>query len=395
MSKQKIELVPPHGGKLAPLFISDKIEHSKILDRAQGLKPIFLDSKSESDVIMLATGAYSPLTGYMGRADYESVVEQMRLYNGLLWPIPVTLPVSRQVAEALKPDEEISLMSKESNQIMAVMTISEIYGYDKEYEARKVFSTTDKSHPGVAKIVEQGDTYLAGPIQVLSEGEYPEVYPEFSRPSETRAIFEARGWRTITAFQTRNPIHRSHEYLTKVALELCDGLLIHPVVGKLKAGDIPAEIRMKCYRAMLDNYYNPETTILKVYPIEMMYGGPREALLHAIIRQNFGCSHMIIGRDHAGVGDFYGAFDAQEIFATLKPGDLHLKPINMDWTYWCYKCESIVSVKTCPHDHDDHLMISGTKLREMLEAGERPPAEFSRPEVMDILSKYYQDLKYT
>jgi len=209
---------------------------------------------------------------------------------------------------------------------------------------------------------------------------------------DTRALFEEKGWSTIAAFQTRNPIHRSHEYLTKVALELCDGLLIHPVVGKLKEGDIPADIRMECYQVMMENYYNPARTALKVYPIEMMYAGPREAILHAIIRQNFGCSHMIIGRDHAGVGDFYGAFEAQEIFETLKPDDLYLTPINMDWTFWCYKCESIVSAKTCPHDQNDHLMISGTKLREMLDKGHRPPREFSRPEVIDILINYYKEL---
>ncbi|MBT3254137.1 MAG: sulfate adenylyltransferase [Candidatus Marinimicrobia bacterium] len=392
LRKRQVDLVPPHGGKLLPILVSDKTEKSRILDRAEGLKSVVLNSKSESDVIMLATGAYSPLTGFMGSDDYLGVINDLRLSDGLLWPIPVTLPVAKHIAGALEPGEEISLVSLDSNQIMAVMTISEIYSYNKEVEAEKVFATTDLTHPGVVKLYEQGDIYLAGSLKVLSEGGYPETFHEFARPADTRALFEEKGWSTIAAFQTRNPIHRSHEYLTKVALELCDGLLIHPVVGKLKEGDIPADIRMECYQVMMENYYNPARTALKVYPIEMMYAGPREAILHAIIRQNFGCSHMIIGRDHAGVGDFYGAFEAQEIFETLKPDDLYLTPINMDWTFWCYKCESIVSAKTCPHDQNDHLMISGTKLREMLDKGHRPPREFSRPEVIDILINYYKEL---
>jgi len=392
MTDMQIELVPPHGGKLNPLLVADKQERTRLLQQAQELKSVGLDSKSESDVIMLATGAYSPLQGFMGKKDYLSVMAEMRLSSGLLWPIPVTLPVAAAVAKDLRVGEEISLVSLESNLIMAVMTIDEIYGYEKEQEAGSVFATNDRSHPGVAKIYEQGDIYLAGPLKALSEGSYPELYPEFARPADTRELFQEKGWSTIVAFQTRNPIHRSHEYLTKVALELCDGLLIHPVVGHLKTGDIPAQVRMKCYHAMMDNYYNQERTLLKVYPIEMMYGGPREAILHAIIRQNFGCSHMIIGRDHAGVGNFYGAFEAQEIFETLRPDDLSLKPINMDWTFWCYKCEAIVSAKTCPHGDQEHLMISGTRLRDMLAGGDRPPAEFSRPEVIDILIDYYQGL---
>jgi len=393
MGKQQTELVPPHGGKLSPLLISDEQEKKALRANASSWKAIQLNSKAESDVIMMATGAYSPLQGFMKQEDYSSVRDHMRMADGLLWPIPVTLPVKSELAATLKVGEEISLLSEASQEVMAVMTIDEIFNYDKDEEALNVFATTDRSHPGVAKICEQGDTYLAGPVRVLNECGYPETYSEFARPADTRKLFMEKGWRTIAAFQTRNPIHRSHEYLTKVALELCDGLLIHPVVGKLKEGDIPAQVRMDCYHAMMDNYYNKDRTALKVYPIEMLYGGPREAILHAIIRQNFGCSHMIIGRDHAGVGDFYGAFEAQEIFETLKPDDLHLKPINMDWTFWCYKCETIVSAKTCPHDHRDHLMISGTKLRDMLAAGDRPPVEFSRPEVIDILSAYYSDIK--
>jgi sulfate adenylyltransferase len=329
----------------------------------------------------------------MGQADYESVVKDMRLADGVLWPIPIVLPVSHSQAESIAIGDKIALVATDTDEIMATMSVSEKYSYDKESEAQNVFCTTDEAHPGVKKIVEQGEVYLGGPVEVFSEGEYPEIYPEYARPEETRALFVEKGWNTVAAFQTRNPIHRSHEYLTKVAMEVCDGVLIHPVVGKLKAGDIPADIRMKCYQAMLDNYYKPENTVLKVYPMEMRYGGPREAILHAIIRQNFGCSHMIIGRDHAGVGNYYGPFDAQDIFDKLKPGDIHLKPLKLDWTFWCNKCEAIVSTKTCPHGNDDHLMISGTKLRDMLANGERPPVEFGRPEVIDILIDYYEGQK--
>ncbi|MBT3227628.1 MAG: sulfate adenylyltransferase [Candidatus Marinimicrobia bacterium] len=387
------KLVPPHGGALNPRMIEDQEQRAVAVEAAASLIRIKLASKEESDLIMLATGSFSPLSGFMGQADYESVVKDMRLADGVLWPIPIVLPVSHSQAESIAIGDKIALVATDTDEIMATMSVSEKYSYDKESEAQNVFCTTDEAHPGVKKIVEQGEVYLGGPVEVFSEGEYPEIYPEYARPEETRALFVEKGWNTVAAFQTRNPIHRSHEYLTKVAMEVCDGVLIHPVVGKLKAGDIPADIRMKCYQAMLDNYYKPENTVLKVYPMEMRYGGPREAILHAIIRQNFGCSHMIIGRDHAGVGNYYGPFDAQDIFDKLKPGDIHLKPLKLDWTFWCNKCEAIVSTKTCPHGNDDHLMISGTKLRDMLANGERPPVEFGRPEVIDILIDYYEGQK--
>jgi sulfate adenylyltransferase len=374
-------------------MIEDQEQRAVAVEAAASLIRIKLASKEESDLIMLATGSFSPLSGFMGQADYESVVKDMRLADGVLWPIPIVLPVSHSQAESIAIGDKIALVATDTDEIMATMSVSEKYSYDKESEAQNVFCTTDEAHPGVKKIVEQGEVYLGGPVEVFSEGEYPEIYPEYARPEETRALFVEKGWNTVAAFQTRNPIHRSHEYLTKVAMEVCDGVLIHPVVGKLKAGDIPADIRMKCYQAMLDNYYKPENTVLKVYPMEMRYGGPREAILHAIIRQNFGCSHMIIGRDHAGVGNYYGPFDAQDIFDKLKPGDIHLKPLKLDWTFWCNKCEAIVSTKTCPHGNDDHLMISGTKLRDMLANGERPPVEFGRPEVIDILIDYYEGQK--
>ncbi|MBM3295818.1 MAG: sulfate adenylyltransferase, partial [Candidatus Aminicenantes bacterium] len=260
-------------------------------------------------------------------------------------------------------------------------------------EAELVFGTADPQHPGVDKLARQGDVYLGGPVEVFHEGAYARTFPEFARPSETRAIFADKGWSTIAAFQTRNPIHRSHEHLTKLALEICDGLFIHPVVGKLKPGDIPAGVRMKCYRVLLDLYYPKDRVIFKVYPLEMRYAGPREALLHAIIRQNFGCTHIIIGRDHAGVGRFYGPFDAHRIFDAIQPGDLRIRPIKLDTAFWCYKCEAMASPRTCPHTEKDHLSISGTELRDRLSTGVIPPTEFSRQEVLQILRTYYRNRK--
>jgi sulfate adenylyltransferase len=314
----------------------------------------------------------------------------MEMKDGVLWPIPITLSISGEESQGLKEGQEVALVDGESGEILGTMTIQEKYTYDRKTEAVQVFGTDDVAHPGVERLHTQGDVYLGGPVRVFNEGKYPEEFPEFARPAETRKIFEERGWSTVAAFQTRNPMHRSHEYLTKIAMEVSDGVFIHPIVGKLKPGDIPAETRMKCYRVMLENYFPKDRVVLKVYPMEMRYGGPKEAILHAIIRQNFGCSHMIIGRDHAGVGKYYGAFDAQHIFDELKPGALHIEPLKLDWTFWCYKCGEMASLKTCPHEVADRCLISGTELRKMLSNGEKPPAEFSRPEVLDILIDYYK-----
>ena len=382
-------LVPPHGGKLLPLLV-DFSEQGESIKEDKILPKIRLSSREVSDLIMLAMGAFSPLEGFIGKEDYERVVAEMRLSNGLLWPIPITLSVSKEESEKIKEGQRIALLSSDTDEVMASVLVEEKYSYDKRREALQVFGTDDTDHPGVRSIYEQGEVYLGGPIRIFSEGDYPERFAEFARPAETRAIFRDRGWTTIAAFQTRNPLHRSHEHLTKIALEVCDGLLIHPIVGKLKSGDIPAEVRMECYKVLLDNYYPKDRVLLKVYPMEMRYGGPREAILHAIIRQNFGCSHLIVGRDHAGVGSYYGPFDAQMIFDELSPEDLHIQPLKLDSTFWCQKCDSMASPKTCPHGDEDHLLISGTKLREMLTRGERPPEQFSRREVIDILVEYYQ-----
>ncbi len=386
------KLVPPHGGELKPLLLEGK-EREELVQRAQGLPVVRLTSRETSDLIMLAIGAFSPLDGFMGEADYTGVVENMHLKDGTLWPIPITLAVRSEQADGIEIGAEVSLIDDESGELMGVLSVTEKFSYDKQREALMVFRTQDEAHPGVAKVYAQGDMLLAGPVKAVSEGPYPELYGEhYARPADTRAIFEELGWHTIAAFQTRNPIHRSHEYCTKIALEVSDGILIHPLVGKLKAGDIPADVRMKCYEVLLENYYPKDRVVLKVYPMEMRYGGPREAVLHAIFRQNYGCSHLIVGRDHAGVGDYYGPFDAQKIFEDIPSGELHIDPLNIDWTFWCYKCDGMASMKSCPHGKEDRVLISGTKVRDMLSGGEMPPKEFSRPEVAQILMDYYKNL---
>lgn len=386
------KLVPPHGGELKPLLLEGK-EREELVQRAQGLPVVRLTSRETSDLIMMAIGAFSPLDGFMGEADYTGVVENMHLKDGTLWPIPITLAVRSEQAGGIEIGADVSLIDDESGELMGVLSVTEKFSYDKQREALMVFRTQDEAHPGVAKVYAQGDMLLAGPVKAVSEGPYPELYGEhYARPADTRAIFEELGWHTIAAFQTRNPIHRSHEYCTKIALEVSDGILIHPLVGKLKAGDIPADVRMKCYEVLLKNYYPKDRVVLKVYPMEMRYGGPREAVLHAIFRQNYGCSHLIVGRDHAGVGDYYGPFDAQKIFEDIPSGELHIDPLNIDWTFWCYKCDGMASMKSCPHGKEDRVLISGTKVRDMLSGGEMPPKEFSRPEVAQILMDYYKNL---
>jgi len=387
------QLVPPHGGELRPLLLEGE-ERKQNLKKANMLPKIRLSSRETSDLIMMATGAFSPLDGFMEKNDYENVVENMHLSNDILWPIPITLSVTKKQAESLPLESEVALIDGKSDETMGIMTIREKFTYDKINEARKVFLTEDEAHPGVAKVYTQKEILLGGPLKALSEGPYPKIYgTQFGRPKETRNIFKKRGWSTVAAFQTRNPIHRSHEYCTKIALEVSDGILIHPLVGKLKAGDIPADIRMKCYEILLEKYYPKDRVVLKVYPMEMRYGGPREALLHAVFRQNYGCSHLIIGRDHAGVGDYYGPFDAQKIFTEIENDALYIKPLNIDWTFWCHKCDGMASMKTCPHGKEDRVLISGTKVRELLANGKMLPKEFSRPEVAEILVDYYKNQK--
>ncbi|CAA7612870.1 Sulfate adenylyltransferase [Magnetospirillum sp. LM-5] len=387
------KLVQPHGGgSLKPLLVPE-IERRDELKRAGALKKVPMTSRETSDVIMLAMGAYTPLDGFMGKADWEGVCSGMKMTDGLFWPIPITLSATKELADSIQADEEVALVDAETGEIMAVMQVSEKYEIDKAFECQHVYRTTDPAHPGVQKVMAQGQVNLAGRVSCLSEGEYPEKYKGlYLRPAESRAVFAEKGWSKVAAFQTRNPMHRSHEHLAKIAVEVTDGVFIHQVLGKLKDGDIPAETRTKAIGAMIDNYFVPGTVIQAGYPIEMRYGGPREALIHALIRQNFGCSHLIVGRDHAGVGDYYGPFDAQHIFDTLWPGALETQALKIDITFFCKKCYGMATAKTCPHGKEDQVNISGTKQREMLSKGEHIPPEFSRPEVVAILRDYYASL---
>lgn len=382
-------LVPPHGGKLT----SRLAPAEEVADRthqARHLISVPLSSREVSDLLMIGMGAFSPLTGFMCRRDYASSTFDMHLDDGTLWPVPITLTVNPDLAKRIKEGDTVALVDEETGDILGTMEVQDRYTYFKRDEVLNVFCTDDEKHPGVAKVFAQGDVCIGGPVTVLSEAGYPQRFPEYARPAEVRAVFQERGWSRVVAFQTRNPIHRSHEFITKVALEIADGLFIHPIVGKLKEGDIPAEVRMRCYQVLIDKYYPKDRVLLKVYPMEMRYAGPREAVLHAIIRQNFGCSYLCVGRDHAGVGNYYDPFDAQRIFDEIRPGELAIQPLCFENAFWCRACGSMASTKTCPHPDEDHLNISGTKLRQMLAAGELPPPEFSRPEVMQILLEYYR-----
>ncbi len=390
------QLVPPHGSQTVRPLLLPEVERAEERRRAAQIRKIPLDSRAVSDVLMLAMGAYTPLQGFMGHDDWHGSSLDMKLTSGTFWPIPITLPVSEDLAEGIHAREEIALVDAGSREILAVMEVHEKYAIDKRAEAERVYRTTDAKHPGVAKVLGQGDVNLAGPVRVLSEGEYPAKYPDlYIPPVRSRAMFVEKGWSIVAAFQTRNPMHRSHEHLVKIAVEISDGVFIHQVLGKLKAGDIPAEVRTRAIQAMIDNYFRPETVIQAGYPIEMRYAGPREALLHALIRQNFGCSHLIVGRDHAGVGSYYGPFDAHHIFNQLWPGALYTKPLKIDVTFYCRKCYGMATAKTCPHDPQHHISISGTEQREMLSSNADIPPEFSRPEVVAILKEYYAGLRST
>ena len=388
------QLVPPHGSEsLKPLLVPE-VERTEERRRAEKLRKIPLDSRAVSDVFMLAMGAYTPLDGLMAHDDWRASCLDMKMTSGLFWPIPITLPINQDLAGSVHAEEEVALIDEETREILAIMKVREKYSIDKKMEAEHVYRTVDPKHPGVAKVLHQGGVNLAGPVMVLSEGEYPTKYPKlYIRPAESRAMFLEKGWSRVAAFQTRNPMHRSHEYLVKIALEVLDGVFVHQVLGKLKAGDIPAEVRTRAIQAMIDNYFRPGTIIQAGYPIEMRYAGPREALLHALIRQNFGCSHLIVGRDHAGVGDYYGPFDAHHIFDELWDGALQTKALKIDVTFYCRKCYGMATARTCPHDPKYRISISGTQQREMLSTDAEIPPEFSRPEVVAILREYYASLR--
>ncbi|MCS7032766.1 MAG: sulfate adenylyltransferase [Phycisphaerae bacterium] len=382
-----MSLVSPHGGNLINRQLEPAAARRAQTD-ASLLTAVTLSPREACDLEMIAIGAFSPLTGFMGESDYLRVCREMRLASGLVWPIPVVLSPADDVSAAISVGERIALRDSQGR-LLAVMTVSEKFRHDKSLEIPSVYQTEDPKHPGVAVVQSQGNWCLAGPIDVICPNYQPEFPSYRLTPAQTRAAFEQRGWNTVAAFQTRNPIHRSHEYLTKVALEMTDGLLIHPVVGETKSDDIPADVRMECYQALVDNYYNPQRTMLSVMPLAMRYAGPREAVMHTLIRRNYGVSHFIVGRDHAGVGNYYGTYDAQKIFDQFDvPREIGVTILKFEHTAWCNRCEAVVSAKTCPHGPEDKVAPSGTKVREMLLAGQRPPPQFSRPEVADILIRW-------
>jgi sulfate adenylyltransferase len=339
---------------------------------------------------MLGIGGFTPLDGFMKRADWEGVCEGYRMASGTFWPIPITLSASKVQADAIRTGAEVALVDPDSGEPLATMKVEEKYTIDKARECKAVFRTDDAKHPGVAMVMAQGEVNLAGPVKVLSDGGFKAKYGAlFMTPADTRGEFERLGWSRVAAFQTRNPMHRSHEYLAKVAIEVCDGVLIHSLLGNLKAGDIPADVRTRAIALLVERYFRPGTVLQAGYPLDMRYAGPREALLHALFRQNYGCSHLIVGRDHAGVGSYYGPFDAHRIFDQIPKGSLEIQALKMDVTFWCYKCGGMASGRTCPHTAADQLQVSGTQLRKWLSEGSPVPAEFSRPEVLEVLREYY------
>ena len=392
------KLVPPHGStELKPLLLNGEARN-QALKLASTLPTITLSSRERGDLIMFGIGGFTPLNGFMNQADWQGVVDNMRLQSGdnagLFWPIPITLSAPKATADSLNQGDKVALVAKDG-EIMGILTVEETYTIDKEHECQQVFTTTDPEHPGVQQVLEQGEVNIAGSVEVLSEGEFPTLYPEiYKTPAETRAILDNKGWQTVAAFQTRNPMHRSHEYLAKIAIEICDGVLIHSLLGALKPGDIPADVRQEAIKTLIDNYFRADTVIQAGYPLDMRYAGPREALLHAVFRQNYGCSHLIVGRDHAGVGDYYGAFDAQTIFDHVGKDDLITQPLKIGWTFWCNACNAMASDKTCPHEASEHVKVSGTKLRKALSEDLDVPENFSRPEVLQILRDYYAGIAF-
>ena len=383
-------LVDPHGGGgLKPLLLQgDALEAER--RRAATLRRLTVTSREKGDLVMLGIGGFTPLAGFMSRADWLAVCNDMATASGVFWPIPITLSSAKSFADSVRAGEDIALVDPDDGELLATMTVAEKYAIDKPLECASVFRTTDVAHPGVALVMAQGEVNLAGPVRVLSTGGFQTKFGAlFMTPAETRALFASLGWSTIAAFQTRNPMHRSHEYLVKVAIELCDGVLVHSLLGALKAGDIPADVRTRAIAALAERYFVRGTVVQAGYPLDMRYAGPREALLHAVFRQNFGCSHLIVGRDHAGVGKYYGPFDAHHIFDELPQHALQIRPLRFDVTFWCYACGGMASARTCPHGDADRLDVSGTQLRQWLSEGAEVPPEFSRPEVLAILRAYY------
>ena len=375
-------LIAPHGGALI-INMAGESERAALQERARTLPQLAVGSRQLADLEMLAIGAYSPLRGFMTRADYLGCVNDMHLANGLPWSLPITLAARSEQAATFKEGTQVALVNAQGT-LQAVMTLEEKFGYDKHHEARNVYRTTDDAHPGVHVVYEQGDVLLGGPVRILALQH--QAFASYRlTPTQSRQAFAQRGWKRVVGFQTRNPVHRAHEYIQKCALETVDGLYLHPLVGDTKGDDIPADVRMHCYEVLLENYYPADRVLLGVLPAAMRYAGPREAIFHALVRKNYGCSHFIVGRDHAGVGSYYGTYDAQSIFAEFDAALLGIVPMFFDHTFYCRACDAMASSKTCPHSSEQHVTLSGTKVRQMLQAGEIPPREFSRPEVAQVL----------
>ena len=380
--------IAPHGGELIDRRLPEgdpEGKRAELLRRAEELPKVVLGPRALSDLEMISTGVFSPLTGFMGREDYESVVETMRLANDLVWSLPIALSANDEEANGIDEGDEIALTNEEGR-IVATLDVADRYAYDKSGEAKAVYRTDDENHPGVAALYRQGNTLIGGEVTLLDEEPNPRPFPGYYyEPRELRAIFAERGWRRVVGFQTRNPVHRAHEYIQKSALETVDGLLLNPLVGETKSDDISAAVRMRSYETILDRYYPKQRTVLSVFPAAMRYAGPREAIFHAICRKNYGCTHFIVGRDHAGVGSYYGTYDAQHIFEEFEPEELGITPLMFEHAFFCLNCGGMATTKTCPHDKDAHVFFSGTRVREMLSRGEYPPPEFSRAEVVEVL----------
>jgi sulfate adenylyltransferase len=378
------QTISPHGGTLVDLLAGDD-EAARLAQEAEHLPKVTVGERELSDLELLTVGALSPLTGFQGEKDYHLVLETMHLENGLPWSIPVTLSLTADDAKRIGGAESVALLPPGSNAPLAILRVSEVYERDRQKEALGVFGTEDLAHPGVDALHASGDFCAAGDVRAIRLPEHDAFLQYRLTPAQTRAAFAERGWKTVVGFQTRNPIHRAHEYIQKCALEIVDGLLVHPLVGATKGDDVPADVRMRCYEALFDGYYPKDRAMVSVFPAAMRYAGPKEAVWHAICRKNYGCTHFIVGRDHAGVGDYYGTYDAQKIFEEFEPGELGITPLMFEHSFWCNRCEGMASPKTCPHDERERVSLSGTKVRQMLRSGERPPIEFSRPEVADIL----------
>ena len=401
-------LIAPHGSAELKSRLLDEQARPEELKRAAAMKRVPMTSRETSDLIMMGIGAFTPLDGFMGRDDWKGVCQDFRLASkNVFWPIPITLSATEDLAKSIAPGEEVALWDLETESVMGTMKVEEKYSIDKEFECKQIFRTADSAHPGVQKVMQQGPVNLAGPVRAVSESYYPELFAGiYQRPEEARSLFAGRGWNTVAALQLRNPMHNSHAYLAWIAIEVCDGVYVHQLVGKVKEGDIPAVVRVKAIDALVNKYFRKDRVIQGGYPMEMRYAGPREALLHALFRQNYGCSHLIVGRDHAGVGDYYGPFDSQKIFNEIPSDALLIRPLAMDWTFYCYECGTMASMKTCPHESkaviDDEgnykggarLLLSGTMLRKLMSEGKRVPPEFSRPEVIAVLKDYYDNLEH-